>query len=135
MVLVGAGCLAAGFYFGYRLDISSTLADRVRMWQAPWDNIARGGDQIAQALWSMSTGGLFGTGVGLGDTRYLPAGHTDLVLAAIGEELGYAGLLVVALLYASIIGAGAGNRAPRLDRLRLLSRNPAGACSLPSRCC
>ena len=32
--------------------------------------------------------GSFGTGLGLGDTRYLPAGHTDLVLAAVGEELG-----------------------------------------------
>jgi cell division protein FtsW (lipid II flippase) len=104
MVIVGAACLAAGFYFGYRLDISSTLVDRVRIWEAPWDNIARGGDQVAQALWSLSTGAVFGTGVGLGDTHYLPAGHTDLVLAAIGEELGYAGLLVVALLYASIIG-------------------------------
>jgi cell division protein FtsW (lipid II flippase) len=104
MVIVGAACLAAGFYFGYRLDISSTLVDRVRIWQAPWNNIARGGDQVAHALWSLSTGALFGTGVGLGDTRYLPAGHTDLVLAAIGEELGYVGLLVVALLFATIIG-------------------------------
>ena len=30
----------------------------------------------------MATGGTFGTGLGLGDSRYLPAGHTDLVLAA-----------------------------------------------------
>ena len=36
-----------------------------------------------------------GTGLGLGDTRYLPAGHTDLVLAAVGEELGAVGVLVV----------------------------------------
>ena len=34
----------------------------------------------------------FGTGLGLGETRYLPAGHTDLVLAALGEELGLVGL-------------------------------------------
>ena len=60
-------------------------------------------DQSAQALWSLSTGAVFGTGIGLGDTRYLPAGHTDLVLAAIGEELGYAGLLLVALVYAAIV--------------------------------
>lgn len=103
MALVGAGLLAAGFYLGYQLEISSTLADRMRMWRSPWDNTARGGDQIAQALWSMSAGGLFGTGVGLGDTRYLPAGHTDLVLAAIAEELGLVGLLVVAVVDASII--------------------------------
>ena len=52
----------------------------------------RGGDQVAQSVWALSTGGVFGTGLGFGDTRYLPAGHTDLVLAAIGEELGAAGL-------------------------------------------
>jgi cell division protein FtsW (lipid II flippase) len=103
MVLVGAGVLAAGFYLGYQLEISSTLADRIRMWRAPWDNTAHGGDQIAQALWSMSAGGLFGTGVGLGDTRYLPAGHTDLVLASIAEELGFAGFAIAALLYGTII--------------------------------
>jgi cell division protein FtsW (lipid II flippase) len=103
LMLAGAVLLGAGFYIGYRMEISTTLAERVRMWQSPWDNMARGGDQIAQALWSMSTGGLFGTGVGLGDTRYLPAGHTDLVLAAVGEELGFAGLAAIGLVYAAVI--------------------------------
>ena len=103
LMLAGVVLLAAGFFVGYRLEISTTLADRVRMWQSPWDNVARGGDQIAQALWSMSTGGLFGTGLGLGDTRYLPAGHTDLVLAAVGEELGFTGLLAVGVLYVAMI--------------------------------
>jgi cell division protein FtsW (lipid II flippase) len=103
LMLAGAALLAAGFFVGYRLEISATLADRVRMWGAPWDNVARGGDQIAQALWSLSAGGLFGTGVGLGDTRYLPAGHTDLVLAAVGEELGFVGLLAVGLVYVAVI--------------------------------
>jgi cell division protein FtsW (lipid II flippase) len=103
MALVGAVLLAAGFYLGYHLHVSATLADRVRMWRAPWDNVARGGDQIAQALWAMSAGAQFGTGIGLGDTRYLPAGHTDLILAAVGEELGFAGLIAVALVYAAIV--------------------------------
>jgi cell division protein FtsW (lipid II flippase) len=103
LVLAGAALLAAGFYLGYRLGISPTLADRVRMWQSPWDNTARGGSQIAHALWAMATGGTFGTGVGLGDTGYIPAGYTDLVLASIGEELGFAGLLVVAAIYVAMI--------------------------------
>jgi cell division protein FtsW (lipid II flippase) len=88
LAIAGALLLAAGFYLGYELEVSSTLVDRVRMWQAPWDNAARGGDQVAQALWAMAAGGPFGTGAGLGDTRYLPAGHTDLILAAIAEDLG-----------------------------------------------
>ena len=108
VVLTVAGfiLLAAGFYAGHALGLSATLADRVRMWRSPWDNAARGGDQIAQALWGAATGGAWGTGLGLGDTRYLPAGHTDLVLAGVGEELGFVGLSAVALVYAAIVWRG-----------------------------
>src|SRR4051812_3570308 len=103
LVVFGASLLAAGFYLGYRLGVSATLVERVRMWQSPWDNAARGGNQIAHALWAMATGGTLGTGVGIGDTGYIPAGYTDLVLAALGEELGFAGLLIVAALYAVMV--------------------------------
>jgi cell division protein FtsW (lipid II flippase) len=106
MAAIGLTLLAAGFYVGYRLQISSTLSDRVRMWQSPWDNAVVGGDQITHALWAMATGGIFGTGLGLGDSRYLPAGHTDLIFAAIAEELGIAGLFVVAVLFGVLAWRG-----------------------------
>ena len=106
MTLAGFLLLAAGFYTGYQLGISSTLVERVRMWQSPWDNGARGGDQIAQAMWSLAAGGRWGTGLGLGDTRYLPAGHTDLVLAGVAEELGFLGLLAVGVVYAALVRRG-----------------------------
>ena len=99
MAITGLVLLGLGFYVGYRLHISPTLADRVRMWQSPWDNAVAGGDQLTRAIWGMATGGWFGTGLGLGDSRYLPAGHTDRILAAIGEELGDVGLALVAVLY------------------------------------
>ena len=103
MVVLGAALLCAGFYLGYRLEISATLAGRVMIWQAPWDNAARGGDQIAHALWAAATGGPTGAGLGLGDPRYVPAGDTDLVFAAIAEELGIVGIIAVALLFAALI--------------------------------
>jgi cell division protein FtsW (lipid II flippase) len=103
LALAGLALLAAGFYLGYHLHISATLADRVRMWESPWDNVARGGDQVAQALWALSAGATFGTGIGFGDTRYLPAGHTDLILAALGEELGAIGVLAIAAIYVAIV--------------------------------
>jgi cell division protein FtsW (lipid II flippase) len=108
VALAAAGfiLLVAGFYAGYRLNVSHTLAERVRMWQSPWDNAVAGGDQVAQAIWAIATGGTFGTGLGLGDSRYLPAGHTDLVLAAVGEELGAVGLMVVAVAYAVVAWRG-----------------------------
>jgi len=106
MAVTGLVLLAAGFYAGYRLEVSSTLVSRVRMWQSPWDNAVAGGDQITHALWAMATGGSLGTGLGLGDSRYLPAGHTDLILAAIGEELGVVGLVAVAVLFAVLAWRG-----------------------------
>ena len=106
LALIGLVLLVLGFYLGYALNLSSTLAARVEMWRSPWDNAVRGGDQIAQSVWGLSTGGLFGSGPGLGDTRYLPAGHTDLILAAIGEELGFIGLFLITVVYAVIAARG-----------------------------
>jgi cell division protein FtsW (lipid II flippase) len=114
MAVAGVALLALGFYLGWRWQISQTLAARIGMWQSPWDNAVSGGDQTAHAIWALATGGPFGTGLGLGDTRYLPAGHTDLILAATGEELGAAGLLIVAVLYALL--AWRGFRIGRLAR-------------------
>ena len=106
LALGGLALLAAGFYAGYRLNISTTLGARVEMWRSAWDNAVNGGDQVAQAIWAVATGGSFGTGLGLGDARYLPAGHTDLVLAAIGEELGFVGLVAVAGAYLVLAARG-----------------------------
>ncbi|HMF99009.1 MAG TPA: FtsW/RodA/SpoVE family cell cycle protein [Vicinamibacterales bacterium] len=114
MAIAGLALLILGFHVGYRLNISPTLAARVSMWQSPWDNAVPGGDQTTHAIWALATGGSVGTGLGLGNTRYLPAGHTDLILAAIGEELGAAGLLLVAVLYALV--ASRGFRVARLAR-------------------
>src|SRR4029450_12674315 len=86
MAIAGLVLLILGFYGGYRFDISHTLVERVRMWQSPWDNAVPGGDQVTHAIWALATGGSLGTGLGLGDTRYLPAAHTDLMLSANGEE-------------------------------------------------
>jgi len=50
MAVTGLVLLAAGFYLGYRLHVSATLADRVRMWQSPWDNAVAGGNQVTHAI-------------------------------------------------------------------------------------
>jgi cell division protein FtsW (lipid II flippase) len=106
MAVLGLAILVLGFYLGYALNVSATLAARVQMWLSPWDNIVRGGDQIAQSVWGLSSGGLFGTGLGFGDARYLPAGHTDLILPAIGEELGFVGFFLIIAVYAVIAARG-----------------------------
>jgi cell division protein FtsW (lipid II flippase) len=102
LAITGLGVLALGYWAVVRLDFPATLATRVAMVTNPWTNAVAGGDQIAHALWALASGGIAGAGPGLGDPQYIPAGHTDLVLAALGEELGFAGLLAIALVYAVI---------------------------------
>ena len=87
--------ILSGFASGYYLHFPSNVAGRVSMWLSPWDNSVRGGEQLAHALWGFSSGGLFGTGLGLGDPQLMPAAHTDLILAALGEEWGFLGLFCV----------------------------------------
>lgn len=99
MAVAGLLLLVAGFYVGHRAGISSTLSARVAMWQSPWENTVRGGDQVAQAIWALASGATTGTGLGLGGARYLPAGHTDLALAAVAEELGAVGVLVTMITF------------------------------------
>ncbi|MDO4432326.1 MAG: FtsW/RodA/SpoVE family cell cycle protein [Aerococcaceae bacterium] len=68
--------------------------------------VAQGaGYQLIGAYLAFSRGGWFGVGIGQGITKQLelPAGHTDFILAVIGEELGYIGVLVVLILLFTIV--------------------------------
>lgn len=104
--LGGLAVILAGFASGYYLHFPSNVAGRVSMWLSPWDNSVRGGEQVAHALWAFASGGAFGTGPGLGDPQFMPAAHTDLILAALGEEWGFAGVLCVMTLYGGLIWFG-----------------------------
>ncbi|HJT87719.1 MAG TPA: FtsW/RodA/SpoVE family cell cycle protein, partial [Bryobacteraceae bacterium] len=101
--LAGVCLLACGFVFGYLIGVPRTVGERVSMWLSPWNNVVHGGDQLAHSLWAFATGGIAGTGIGLGDPQVVPAAHTDLVLSAIGEEWGFLGIAAVFALYAFLI--------------------------------
>ncbi len=53
--------------------------------------------QTYQAMIGMGTGGISGTGVGSGPSKwgYLPLAHSDFIFAVIGEELGFIGVVAV----------------------------------------
>lgn len=57
--------------------------------------------QQVQALIAFGSGGFMGNGLGGGRQKldYLPAGHTDFVLPNLGEEMGFLGVALVALLF------------------------------------
>ena len=65
---------------------------------------------------AIGSGGSFGVGLGESVQKlfYLPEAHTDMILAVIGEELGFAGMSVVLFFYGMI--AYAGLRSARLAK-------------------
>ena len=100
LVALGFALLLAGFAAAYWTGVPAVVRDRVMIWVDPWNNGVSGGNQVAHGLWALSTGGAWGSGAGLGSPNAIPEGHTDFVLAAIGEELGFVGLAAVIALYA-----------------------------------
>jgi cell division protein FtsW (lipid II flippase) len=99
----GLALLAGGFVAGYVLGVPHTVRERVSMWLSPWDNGVHGGDQLAHSLWAYAGGGLAGSGIGRGEPQLVPAAHTDLVLAALGEEGGFLAVALVFALYGYLV--------------------------------
>jgi cell division protein FtsW len=59
------------------------------------------GYHTMQGLYALSSGGIFGVGLGQGTSKYgwVPNANTDYVFAVVGEELGLLGCLVVLALF------------------------------------
>jgi len=60
------------------------------------------GYNVTQSIVALGSGGLLGRGLGHGpqsQLKFLPERHTDFILASIGEELGFIGVLLVISLY------------------------------------
>lgn len=86
----------------HRLDRFNVLID-------PWSYADGVGYQPIHAMYALATGGLFGSGIGLGAQKlgYLfNQPHTDFIFAVIGEELGLVGTLSILGLYATLGYAG-----------------------------
>ncbi len=106
LAILGIALLVAGVAVGYHIGKPVTVVDRINMWLSPWDNDVHGGNQLAHSLWAFSTGGVWGSGPGWGDPAMIPAGNTDLVLPAIGEEWGFCGVAAVLLLLGFLVRRG-----------------------------
>jgi len=62
--------------------------------------------QIVQGLIALSSGGIIGAGLGLGHPGFVPVVQSDLILTALGEELGLAGLFAIFGIYLLLIYRG-----------------------------
>jgi cell division protein FtsW (lipid II flippase) len=103
-VVLGVALLVLGFMLADR--VVSTVHTRVTIWLDPWSNRETIGYQLVQALYALGSGGVLGAGLDMGAPRYIPAVHTDFVIAAIGEELGLAGSLAVVCLFVLLVQRG-----------------------------
>ena len=67
----------------------------------PWADPQGSGFQTIQSFLSFYSGGIFGSGIGNGNSKlfYLPEVHTDFIFALIGEELGFVGAVAVVALF------------------------------------
>ena len=72
-------------------------------WAGVWENNVPGGDQVAQGIWSLATGGFGGQGVGRGNANLVPANHTDMVFTSIGETMGWITLVLVLVCLAVLL--------------------------------
>jgi len=74
----------------------------------PWADPFNDGFQLTQALIAIGRGEWFGVGLGGSVQKlfYLPEAHTDFILAVIAEELGLAGIVLVLVLFAWVVGRG-----------------------------
>lgn len=101
ILVVGLGALLMAAYLGYQvLDI---VALRIDIWLNPWPDADNRAYQIVQSIMALSAGGVVGVGVGQGLPTFIPVAHTDFVFAAIAEEWGLIGIMMLVFAFVLLI--------------------------------
>jgi cell division protein FtsW (lipid II flippase) len=105
-LVLGLILFALGAYIGYLAF--SHVQVRVDAWINAMDPrmVADEGYQLSQGWFALASGGVVGTGLGLGSPTLIPYVGSDFILAAFGEELGILGVAAVLLLYLVLVGRG-----------------------------
>jgi cell division protein FtsW (lipid II flippase) len=105
------GAVVAGKLFGH-------VGDRFTIWLHPivYSNVFCGASnvhvpcvnsyQLAQGLYGLGFGGIFGTGLGHGQPYLTPLVQSDFIVTAFGEELGLTGLMAILLIFGLIVERG-----------------------------
>lgn len=114
-VLFAVGALVASHLFGQ-------VHERVAIWLDPWKYSNTIGYQVVQGQYAMGSGGVAGTGLGLGYPTHIPVVASDFIFAAFGEETGLLGTSALVIAYLLLIGAGLRTAlAARSDFAKLLA--------------
>jgi cell division protein FtsW (lipid II flippase) len=79
---------------------------RVDIWLNPWPESDGRAYQIVQSLQAFAAGGVFGQGIGQGSPVYVPVVHSDFIFAALAEEYGFLGVIVVLVGFGTLVVRG-----------------------------
>ena len=85
---------------------SGHLATRFAVWRDPFGDVTGAGWQTLQGLTAILSGGMTGSGFGMGEVQSVPIVASDFVYAAVAEELGLVGCAVVLALWAFVFARG-----------------------------
>ena len=100
----------AGLFIVIAAALSYTLFGHVRVrfdiWLHPWADPNGMSYQVVQSLFAIGSGGIWGTGFTEGHPLLIPEVHTDFIFAAIAEEFGLTGAVLVLMVYALIFWRG-----------------------------
>jgi len=101
LAIILVAVLATGF-IGWNYALKDYQKKRIETLLMPNQDPRGAGYQLRQSKIAIGSGGLTGKGYHKGtqsQLRFLPARHTDFIMAVIAEEVGFLGLLVVFGLY------------------------------------
>lgn len=104
---LAGGAVAVGVALIF-VDTTGYRYGRFLSFLDPFEDPLGTGWNVVQSLLALGTGGL--TGLGLGNSvqknLYLPMPQNDFILAIIGEELGFVGILFLVVLYLLLVWRG-----------------------------
>lgn len=96
-VFISLGLFAIGSVASYGLF--SHVRKRILIWKDVWAYANNESYQIVQGLYSISSGGMVGTGLGQGYPGFIPVNTTDFIFAVICEEMGMVFGIGILMLY------------------------------------
>lgn len=103
-VLIGSSMFLAGAFLAHWQF--THVQRRVDAWLDPFESPKDIGFQVVEASFALADGGITGTGLGLGTPYRIPYPETDMIFAAIGEELGLLGATAILSTYLLFCAAG-----------------------------
>lgn len=139
-IVIGAIAVGVLFIGGINLKLFAALLTAVMscflllIWLSPWrrerlfvyldpwnpDNAYGSAYQLSHSLIALGRGEWFGVGLGasIEKLHYLPEAHTDFIVAVIGEELGFVGVMCLVAIFGFIVlrGFEIARKAMVLDR-------------------